>query len=169
MGTWDQSKANAIGEWFDIDSSSIICNTLLSRVARKERFYSISSNNELDAEKKVAFEVLDVSTDSLAPSAADFDESIKRTQTPKSGQFTDLEPERSRDDTRKILELLREKTKPNEESEGFVWRKRRPAKLYHADTSVQSCESLFLRHVLIYFPTLNVPITILHVPYSQKA
>lgn len=86
MGTWDQSKANAFGEWWDIDSSSIICNTLLNRVSKKERSYSISSNNKLDAEKKVAFEVLDASTDSLAPSAVDFAESIKRTQTPRSVQ-----------------------------------------------------------------------------------
>jgi hypothetical protein len=144
MGTWDQSKANAIGEWWDIDPSSIICNTLLNRVLKKERSYSTSSNNELDTEKKVAFEVLDASTDSLAPSAVDFAESIKRTQTPRSVQFADFESERLKDDTRKILELLRENTKPNEESEGFVWRKRRPGKLYHADTTIQSCEFLFL-------------------------
>ena len=137
MTSWDQSKTNAVGQWWDLTTSSIVCATLLDRYRQK-----MSMNDENVVEGKVSFKETDMSKQSDGAAVHQRDglpDFTKRPQTPT--QVIETKPvDPLRENIRKILELLREKTKPGEESEGFVWRRRHPQRLYHADTSAQSLE-----------------------------
>jgi len=139
MTTWDQSKTDAIGHWWDVGTSSIISATILDHWQWKDSSWPTTMVNENDFETKV--ESSSTLEDGQVLQRSSFINSFRRRQAPKpvqSGEARSVEDQQ--DDTRKILELLREKTKPKEESEGFVWVKRHPQALYHADTTVQSLE-----------------------------
>jgi hypothetical protein len=136
MTTFDQTNANGVGQWWDLDTSSMICYTILDQVEQRLR----SRIDEINIEKRVSFQVIDSSTDSMEQPGKAVRESSERAQIPKSIQTPELALEHAKDDTRKILELLQEKTRPAEEFETLVWRKRRPGKIFHADNTVQSCK-----------------------------
>jgi hypothetical protein len=143
MATMDQSRYDAIGQWWDMTTSSIVCATILDQWQRKERPQSTSTLDNY-TERESPYEGLELPPrieNGPLRRGSSFADPIKRFQTPKSVQFDEPEQkELPKDDTRKILEILQEKTKPKEESEGFVWMKRRPGTLYHADSTVQSLE-----------------------------
>jgi hypothetical protein len=163
MATWDQTKANGVGQWWDLDTSSIICSTILDQADQKLGPWT----DEIDIEKRILLQVIDPSTNSIDQPGKAFGESIGRAQTPKYIQPPEQEIEHSRDDIGKILELLQEKSKPSDECEPFIWRKRRPGKIYHADNTVQSCkyfENLpiipFLVSRLIYLLNFKISMSV---------
>jgi hypothetical protein len=99
---------------------------------------------ESDVQRKVSFSqnVMSNGVENLIIHPdEDASDSVKGWQTPKSIRFNDQEQSESlRDDIKKILDFFHEKGKSTEDSEGFLWRNRRPRALYHADTTVQSLE-----------------------------
>jgi hypothetical protein len=145
MASWDQSKTSAVGQWWDIITSSIVCAKILDDTIHKRRqSWPTSMAVESDVQRKVSFSqnVMSKGVENLMPHPdEDASDSIKGWQTPKSIRFNDQEQSESvKDDIRKILDLFHEKGKSGEEPEGFLWRNRRPRALYHADTTVQSLE-----------------------------
>jgi hypothetical protein len=99
---------------------------------------------ENDRQRKVSFSQTAMSNGIENPATyldEDALDSAKESQTPKSTCFNDLEQlESIKYDVRKILDVLHEKWKPTDDSDGFLWRYRCPKGIYHADTTVQSLE-----------------------------
>jgi hypothetical protein len=145
MASWDQSKTSVVGQWWDITTSSIVCAKILDDLIHKRhQSWPTSLAAENDGQRKVSFNqnVISNGIESLATHPDDdASDSVRGWQTPKSIRFSDQEQSESlKDEMRKILDVLHEKVKSAEDTEGFLWRDRRPRALYHADTTVQSLE-----------------------------
>lgn len=137
MASFGQSKYNAVGQWWDAAISSITCASLLEHCKKADVFRSVTMQNESsDTSHSVNLvEVKHSRSGCLRLSLRDGLSGVVEYSNSAKG---DKEP--LKDDIRRIFALLEKQTKPQEESEGFVWTKRQLSRLYHPDTSVQSLE-----------------------------
>ena len=150
MSSWDQSKTNSVAEWWNMDTSSIICANLLdegliglhsdgSRLGdiRNASCGNLAGRSEQAIDTNTPFTRVEWSIPgtrqqsmSKASRTVQFDDQ-RLISNVKEDPAILLE---------RILERWSDKSILNDESMGYTWRKRKPQKFYHADTSVQSLE-----------------------------
>ena len=121
--SWDYSKAGAVGLWWDLTTSSIICSRFLDEISRDreaEAFRKAHDQQDSDFPREA-------DTKAIAPPKIDL-------LVPEQKAITE--------NLKAILNILEQlkRGKVSEEVEGYTWKKRRPNLRYHADTSVQSLE-----------------------------
>ncbi|KAH8648734.1 hypothetical protein BGZ60DRAFT_219937 [Tricladium varicosporioides] len=148
MSTWDQSKINTVSRWWNMETPSIICSKFLDDELGKcqpaTKFASVDNDswgNLLTTSR------IEQGHDLYSTVGSDLDLAAMRRSSIKTkpkhfeeSEVLGLTREDSRSLLENILDRLKEKPKFNDELELFSWEKRKPNKVYHADTTVQSLE-----------------------------
>jgi len=126
MTTWDQSKIDSIGQWWDICTSGIMAAELLSEVCDRK-----SLKAPLPSASPTPSHPRSQSIDQGMTAGPDAAMTVKRFETSQHGPTpvqpqvptSDKSREKATENTRKIYELIKEHWK-DEDREGFTWTKR---------------------------------------------